>query len=438
MLGLLPLAVARPFVGVLLWSWVSFMSPQREIWSFAAGLPWAAMVIAATAVGCVIAREPKKFEVNAVTALILALALCFTLTTLAGQAPDEIALVRYDRAIKVLIGLLLTASLLTDRWRIHALVWIMVVSIAFFSFKGGIFTIMNAGSYRIYGPAATVIGDNNHFGAAMLVTLPLMYYLYLQSQHRIVRQIMMAVLLLTLISVIGTYSRGALLGLVAAGGIFWLRSKHKVILGVVMVGCLAGAASTMPAGWLDRMHTIQTYDQDASASERLVLWEISWKLALNRPLLGSGFGGPYSREVVDKVAPGGPARAVHSIWFELLGEHGFPTFFVWVGLTVAGVVYSFRLIQLARDRPDLAWAGDLARMSQISIVAYLVSGTFLSLSYWDFYWTILVVLAATYRVVQRKVDAEERASRWRNQQTTRKSWGEPSPEPVAARQGGHA
>ena len=33
----------------------------------------------------------------------------------------------WDRTIKVLAGLLLTASLLTDRRRIDALIWLMVI-----------------------------------------------------------------------------------------------------------------------------------------------------------------------------------------------------------------------------------------------------------------------------------------------------------------------
>ena len=65
MLGLLPLALLRPFVGVLLWSWISFMNPHREVWGFATTMPWAALVFGVTLIGCIIAREPKKFELNA-------------------------------------------------------------------------------------------------------------------------------------------------------------------------------------------------------------------------------------------------------------------------------------------------------------------------------------------------------------------------------------
>ena len=83
---------------------------------------------------------------------------------------------------KVLLGLLLTASLLTERRRMHALVWVMVISIGYYGVRGGIFTLVTGGSYRVWGPEQTMISDNNHLAAAMLVTLPMMNYLRQQSR----------------------------------------------------------------------------------------------------------------------------------------------------------------------------------------------------------------------------------------------------------------
>jgi hypothetical protein len=110
------------------------------------------------------------------------------------------------------------------------------------------------------------------------------------------------------------------------------------------------------------------------------------------------------------VDPSIQARAAHSIWFETLGEHGFPTFFVWVGILVAGVVYSIHIVRMTRDRPDLRWARDLARMAQVSIVAYCAGGSFLSLSYWDLLWTLLVIVAATRAIVVQAIASEARAA----------------------------
>jgi hypothetical protein len=103
---------------------------------------------------------------------------------------------------------------------------------------------------------------------------------------------------------------------------------------------------------------------------------------------------------VNEFVPGGSGRAVHSIWFEVLGEHGFLTFGVWCGITISAVLASRRIIKSASGVPELEWCVDLAKMSQVSIVAYAVAGSFLSLSYWDYYYTMLVVVAATHQYVR--------------------------------------
>ena len=398
---LLVLVVMRPFVGVLLWSWISFMNPHRLIWGPASELPWAAAVFAATLLGCLVAGEPKRLPWNATIALLLGLMLCFTGTSFAALGDPVAVWDKWERVMKVLLGLMVTAALLTERRRIHALVWVMVISLGYYGVRGGLFAIVNGGNFRVWGPPQTMIQDNNHLAAALLVSLPLMNWLRMQSAHRAVRIGLAVAMGLTLLAVVASWSRGALLGLAAVAVVLWLRSSGKAVMGMVLVVALGGAITFMPPAWMERMNSITSYQEDGSATERLVLWGISWRLALSRPLVGSGFTGPYSRVAVDTVEPGGPARAVHSIWFELLGEQGFPGFVLWVGLSLMGVWHAMRVAHLTRGRPELAWAHDLGRMAQVSIVAYLVAGTFLSLSYWDYYWTLLVLLAATHGLVLR-------------------------------------
>lgn len=403
MAGLLPLAVFRPFVGVLLWCWISFMNPHRLVFGVALELPWAVAVFAATLVGAALSGEILRPRVDAMTALLLALLVGITVTSVTALGVPADVWAKHDAVMKVILGLLLTSALLTERRRLHGLIWAMVIAIGYYGVRGGIFAIMTGGNYRVWGPPQTMITDNNHLAAAMLVTLPLMNYLRLQSRHRVVRTGLAVAMGLTLLAVISSYSRGALLGLGAVVVVLWWRSHSKILSAALLAVVLSGAIAFMPPQWTERMNSITEYQEDGSATERLVLWGISWKLALARPLVGSGFTGPYTREVVDTVAPEGPARAVHSIWFELLGEQGFPVFAIWLGMTLVGAFWSQRLIRLTRGKPELSWAYDLARMSQVSMVAYLVSGTFLSLSYWDFYWTLLVAIGATWTLARRAV-----------------------------------
>lgn len=397
---LLTIAAAQPFVGVMVWSWISFMNPHREVWGFAQTLPWAMLAFLVTIIGCFVAREPKRPAINAVTVLMFVFAICITLTSITALAPAEAVWAKWDRTIKVLLGLLLTAALLTSKRRIDAMIWLMVISLGYYGVKGGIFTLMTGGSFIVMGPDQTMITDRNHLAVALLISIPLMNYLRLQSPHPVVRWGLIFAMLTTLFAVVGSQSRGALLALIATAGLLWLRSPGKIISGIGIAAAVGVAIMFMPESWVERMNTMSTYEEDASAMGRINIWRAAFMLAMMRPLVGGGFLGFYQQPIVDMIDPTIRARASHSIWFEVIGEHGFPTFFIWLGILISGILFTMHIIRLAKNRPDLRWASDFARMAQVSIVAYCSGGTFLSLSYWDLFWTLLIVIAAVHALVK--------------------------------------
>jgi hypothetical protein len=185
---LLPITLAQPFVGVLLWSWISFMNPHRMVYGgIALAVPWALLTFIATMVGCLVAREPKRFPFNAVTVLIILFLLMISLSTCFAMAPWPEVSHKHSEVFKTFLFLLVTAALLTSRERIHALIWVMAMSLAFFGIKGGGFTPMLGGAQKVLGPPNSMINDNNHLAAALLVSLPLMNYLRMESKHYIIR-----------------------------------------------------------------------------------------------------------------------------------------------------------------------------------------------------------------------------------------------------------
>lgn len=426
LLVLLPIVLVRPFVGVVLWSWISFMNPHRLVYGgVALMMPWAMIIFIATIIGCILAREPRRLPINAVTVLISLFLVMITVTSTFALAPWQDVEAKWETVSKVFLFLLVTASLLTSRDRIHALVWAMAISLAFFGIKGGGFTLLGGGSNKVFGPPSSMIFDNNHLATALLVCLPLMNYLRIESRHAIVRHGFAAAMVLTTFAVVGSYSRGALVALLAISAYFWLKTPNKIVSGTLVLIALAAAIAFMPEGWLDRMHSIQAYRDDASAMGRLEIWHVAWVMATSRPLTGVGFYATYTQPVVSMFVPGTETRAVHSIWFEVLAEHGFPTFFVWLGIIVAGVYYAWRTIRLTKGIAELQWCANLARMSQVSTIAYLSGGSLLSLAYWDYYFTLLVAVAAVHRHVKAALGQSGRV----HARTARA----PQPEPALTR-----
>ena len=254
----------------------------------------------------------------------------------------------------------------------------------------------------------------------MLTILPLANYLRQQSADWRIRWGTVGVIMLTVLSVVSSQSRGAFLGLMAAGLFLWTKTTNKIVSAMATIVLLAGILAFMPQTWYDRMNTIKTYSAENTdtSDNRLFLWETGWRLALARPLNGVGFYGTYNPQIVSKYNPGAAARSLHSIYFETLAEHGFPTFFVWLAFPIVMWLSARHIVRVADDTPDLQWAIDLAKMSQVSIVAFLVSGAFLPLMYYDVYFTIMAVVTATRVLVDKELAGEQMETTvmpWRRQ-----------------------
>ena len=405
---LLAMALVDPIVGVVAFDWISFMNPQQDAWgSFGSGLPWAQLSVLATVAGCIIAKEPKQLPINTMTILLLGLMLQCTIAAVFALGPAYIVNFWYLMAFKSFVFMLIAAGLLNSRPRIHAVIWVMAISLGYYGVKGGMFTILTGGNNHVVGSQNSVLGDNNQLAVALLIGLPLMNYLRIQSAHGIIRLGLLAAMVLTLFAILGTYSRGALIALAAVTAFLWWNSKSKIITGGLLAACLAMALTFMPSQWVGRMNTISHYGKDASAESRITVWHQAIGIALQRPLTGAGFHATATASVIHQFYPDATPRAVHSIWFEVLSETGFPGFFLWLAIQITGILNVRRIRYLSRGDPDKAWAHDLARMAEVSIIAYLVGGSFLSLSFYDLYFMLLIVLASTCTVLKQMPKPEK-------------------------------
>lgn len=401
MAGLLPMALVTPMVGIIAYYWISFMSPQMEIWGIAATPPWAMLTALATLLGCVVAREPKRLPRNAMVPFVILFLILTSISSYVALGPPSVVIPHWSQNAKEFFFLLVLAAVLTARHRVHALVWIMVISLGYYGVTGGLFSIATGGRFIVYGAPDSIIGDNNQLAVALLMILPLMNYLRLQSAHRIVRIALLGAMILTLIAVLCSYSRGAFLALAAITVFFWWNSRNKIVTGVTVAIVLAVGISLMPASWTERMHSITDYKQDASAEGRLTVWREAFGIALARPWAGGGYRSTETPEVLHQFYPQAHPLAVHDIWLEVLSENGFPAFFVWLAMMILGFINIRRIRRLARGDPRLRWAGDLARMGQVTMIAFVTGGTFLSMTYYDLYFVLLVALAATREIAAR-------------------------------------
>jgi probable O-glycosylation ligase (exosortase A-associated) len=271
----------------------------------------------------------------------------------------------------------------------------IVISIGFYGVKGGVFTVLTGGGHHVLGPEESFIGDNNHLGLALVMVIPLMRYLQQVSERRWLRMALLASMILTAIAVLGTQSRGAFLGLAAMLLFLAIRGRHKLMLGALAIVMIPIALLIMPPAWFERMESIRDYRQDTSAMGRINSWSFAFNLASDRPLLGGGFD-CFTPRWFNIYAPDPTDfHDAHSIYFEVLGEHGFIGLFVFLSLGFLVWRTCSGTISRAEFIPDGEWMSDLARMLQIGLFGYAVSGAFVGLAYFDLYYNFVAIAVAT-------------------------------------------
>lgn len=401
---LIPLILRTPRYGAYAWAWLSMMNPHRATWGFARNFPFAYTVALSTLIGFLFTKERKPFPVTPITVVYLSFWFWMTFTCLFAMNSLDVVLDRWIFVSKIHLMLMVTLMLIRGREQIEGLVWVVTASIGFYGVKGGIWTVLTGGgSGRVWGPPDSMIGDNNGLALALVVLVPFVYYLYQVSSRRIVRWALAFSGVAICFSILGSHSRGALLALVAMAFMLAFKGKRPFLMSFLLVAVLSTAILSMPENWTSRMETIQNYEQDSSAMSRITTWKTLWNLAVDRPIVGAGFrtDNPLVFALYAPPEWGGGVLVAHSIYFEVLGEHGFPGLFLYVGLFFLSWMRAGKLARLTRDDPEFGpWVPLLMRMVQVSLTGFAVGGAFLSLAHFDLPYYILafvILVDATVR-----------------------------------------
>jgi putative inorganic carbon (HCO3(-)) transporter len=387
--GLAAYGLVHPWVGMLGWTWLSIMNPHAYSWRLSS-MPVAAVMAGATLFGFLLTKDRRQFFVTRETAVLM-LFMLWMCITLPFSIDFDQSVPLWNRVMKIDMMILAAMVVLYSRQHLVALVWVLVGSIGFYGVKGGLFTLATGGSYRVWGPEGSYVEGNNEIALAFVMTIPLMRFLQLTASSRWVRRGLSIAMLLCAVAALGSQSRGALLALAAMAAVLWWRGDKKLVGIVVLLVAGTAMLSFMPEQWWDRMGTINTYEQDDSAKGRINAWWMAWNLAKSN-FFGGGF--MVSEPSIFAMYAPDPrdVHAAHSIYFMVLGEQGF------VGLFLFLLLWSFvwftagRLRTQGRKLPQTLWLSHLGAMCQVSLAGYATGGAFLSLSYYDLPYNILILV----------------------------------------------
>ncbi len=159
--GSIPLIFKKPYIGILMWCWLGYMSPHRLSFGFAYDMPFAAIIAAVTLLSLLLnSKQRQAVPLQSVVILWCVFIVWTTITTYFAFAPDA-AWAMYKKFFKVMLMTLVMLALVIRRDQLDKVIWAIALSLGFYGIKGGVFTILSGGSSRVWGPSGSFIEGNN-------------------------------------------------------------------------------------------------------------------------------------------------------------------------------------------------------------------------------------------------------------------------------------
>ncbi|KHT64186.1 hypothetical protein RJ45_07880 [Photobacterium gaetbulicola] len=398
-------AFKRSYISVSLWLWAGLFVPAYWLYSFAHSISFQTILVVITVIVYLFDRNKSKSGFNFLFFLVILIYMHFTLTTYYAIGPEEKVWLEWEKFSKIMLLTLFITLIIRKKVHFTYILMVFVLSLGIMGAIEGLKFIASGGSHHIKGPDNNILSDNNHFALALDMVLPLNVYLLAEYRNSKIRPFLLITLVLSILAVLGTASRGGFIGLVCVALYFLITTKRKTltIIGFLIVAGLASLILTEK--WYTRMDTIDTANEDGSFMIRVKSWKMYTLMAMERPVLGAGFRSVevgyvwrslipnfYKLSFVESPEPTEKAWAAHSIYFQTLGDHGFVGLGLLVSILVTAFLTLMNIMRKVKDIERLQWQYQLAKMFKVSLVAFSVAGAALSLPYAEIFWALIAII----------------------------------------------
>jgi O-antigen ligase len=102
-------------------------------------------------------------------------------------------------------------------------------------------------------------------------------------------------------------------------------------------------------------------------------------------------------QLVTRETKGGTAP--HSVYFEVLGEHGYPGLFLYLAMLTASLWGTWRISRMPQDKPEQAWPAAFGRVLCVCIMLYCVGASFVGIAFQPLVYLFLGFYCSLYRWV---------------------------------------
>lgn len=267
---------------------------------------------------------------------------------------------------------------------------------------------------RGVGAGTSFFGNAGDFGVAMCVVAPLAFYLIKAVKSKGLKAGGVIFFCAFAYSILRCGSRGAAVALFIMALFFWLKTSRKLQYSILILFFVIGFWGGAPEAWKKRFVAAADYQEDQTASQRLKLWEAGSKMFADHPLLGVGinnFNTNYARNYHATGEQGIP-WAPHNIFVQAgseLGVLGLSSLLLTIFLVFRRNHETRRLYR--QNSLKNSWIADFPHALDLSLIGYIVSGSFLTVLYYPHLYIIMTLAISLNQIARKQVMAEKKLIR---------------------------
>jgi putative inorganic carbon (hco3(-)) transporter len=409
-----------PQIGLYGYVWFGLMRPDYLAYS---GITWYSMALAVVTLAGSIpyARNVALIAGNPICILLLTFVAVLGLSV-ATSHNVAYSWAEYQVYVQTVGLLFLIPLLIDDDVSLRRLLLVMGGAVGGLGVKFGLWGLMNGGA-RFTGGYAGFMSDNNTLALGLVMAVPLCYYSTSLVRHKWARIAWLFTTLCTVAAVIMTHSRGGALALGAV--MLWIiwHSKRKILATVLLVLLTGPTVYLVQDTWLERVNTIRTPEEEASAKGRTEILKVAWVMAQDNLLTGVGFGEGNFVSLIPRYSDLDDRHVTHNTYMQILVGSGI--FALGMHMVVLfGTIIWLGISARAARSVGSPWA-IYPTMIQTSLIGFAVGSTFLSRLQFDFYYMEILAAACWYTVQREGVLVAE------DEEDSESSDG-PAPEPSFA------
>ncbi len=388
------LGLKRPYIAYCCVIFVDILKPQNLSFSILANKPLSLIVTLVFFISLAFNHKrcslPKYKVISFLTLLFM---IWITITTYYAEF-QFLAWYKHDYSIKTIFFAIFAPFVINSKVKFQFFLMTIITAASYYFIVGGMTTVFEPTFYGEYlirtNSGDTLMTESSTLSMACVMLLPIIFYLYKNSifveRNKLYKPLFVLIAFAALMTIIGTHARTGIIGLLILFVLVVIKTKHRFKIAFFAAILISLTLQFATDAWLNRIGGLSSSNKESSAYGRIVVWKWTLDYVKYRPILGGGFMSYkanagvlhlYGDADIEVDYRANSGKAFHNIYFEVLGEHGYPGLIIFTSI----IFLSLKLNRKVSKTSTEPWIKDAAIANNICLLIYCGCGMFIGIAF---------------------------------------------------------